>query len=107
MKILNSYKFNFFVCEKRMTSGWFTYALVELKQRYGIEGSISSDVDEALSDYLCEIRDGFYIFWGRHKCQVNFPFNSNGDLHISLACYLLTNLAMSDDHYIFSYLLFV
>jgi len=65
------------VCEKRMTSGWFTYALVELKQRYRIEGSISSDIDEALSDYHCEIRDGFYIFWGRHKCQVEFqPFFS-------------------------------
>ena len=55
-----------------MTSGWFTYSLVELKQRYRIEGPISSNIDEALSDYHCEIRDGFYIFWGRHKCQVNF-----------------------------------
>ena len=83
-----------------MASGWFTYALVELKQRYRIVGSISSDIDEALSDYHCEIRDGFYIFWGRHKCQVDFqPFISmptnNMDIHVSLAFYLLTNLAMN------------
>lgn len=97
----NIYKLYFSVCEKRMTSGWFTYALVELKQRYRIEGPISSNIDEALSDYHCEIRDGFYIFWGRHKCQVDFFFIStfsmltnNVDLHTILASYLFTNFAM-------------
>ena len=59
------------VCEKRLSTGWFTYSLLEIKQRFHIPGAISSNIDEALADYHTQIRDGFYVFWGSHKCQVS------------------------------------
>ena len=62
------------VCEKRLSTAWFTYSLLEIKQRFHIPGAISSNIDEALSDYHTQIRDGFYVFWGSHKCQVSCKF---------------------------------
>jgi len=57
------------ICEKRLTTGWFTYALLEMKQRFRIAGPISSNIDHALAEYHLQVRDGFYLFWGKHKCD--------------------------------------
>ena len=65
-------KHSFLVCEKRLASGWFVYSLIEIKQRFRIPGPISSDIDQSLADYHVQIRDGFYTFWGAHKCDVSF-----------------------------------
>ena len=71
---INDYSFS--VCEKRLASGWFVYSLIEIKQRFKIAGPISSDIDQSLADYHVQIRDGFYTFWGAHKCDVSVVFIS-------------------------------
>ena len=45
--------------------------MIEIKQRFRIPGPISSDIDQSLADYHVQIRDGFYTFWGAHKCDVS------------------------------------
>ena len=57
------------MCEKRIATGWFTYSLIEMKQRFLVQGPVSSDIDQSLSDYHTQLRDAFYIFWGKHKCD--------------------------------------
>ena len=69
--------YSFSVYEKRLASGWFVYSLIEIKQRFRIPGPISSDIDLSLADYHVQIRDGFYTFWGAHKCDVSFVLLSN------------------------------
>ena len=65
----------FSVCEKRLATGWCVYSLIEMKQRFRIPGPISSDIDQSLAYYHVQIRDGFYTFWGSHKCDVSFALN--------------------------------
>ena len=62
------------VCEKRLSAGWMTYSLIEIKQRYHIKGPVSCNVDLALADYHLQIRDGFYRAWSKHSCNVSFTF---------------------------------
>lgn len=46
-----------------------TYSLIEMKQRFNIQGPISSDIDKSLSEYNSQLRDAFYTFWGKHRCD--------------------------------------
>ena len=74
-----------------MTTGWFTYALLEMKQRFRIAGPISSNIDHALAEYHLQVRDGFYLFWGKHKCDVSFLVCINR----SWSTVLIRNLAVA------------
>ena len=71
---------------KRITEGWLTYSLLELKQRYNIPGLIFLAfgihsllvytgplypvIDESLNAYNDTIQVEFSKRWSRHKCNV-------------------------------------
>ena len=72
---------------KRITEGWITYSLVEIKQRYNIAGKIYQKVlfsflifpilgplfpsiDDSLRAYNDLIKSEFSRRWSKHKCSV-------------------------------------
>ena len=55
---------------KRITEGWLTYSLVELKQRYNIPGPLFPNIDESLNLYNDKIQREFSKRWSKHKCNV-------------------------------------
>ena len=72
------------LCEKRLAEGWFLYSLIEIKQRYLIEGFIFvcselieinslgpllANIDDSLSLYNDIVNKTFVIRWGSHKCS--------------------------------------
>ena len=57
------------LCEKRLSEGWFLYALLELKTRYLIPGPLQAKVDDSLELYNDIINKTFSMRWGSHKCN--------------------------------------
>ena len=56
--------------QKRARDGWFTYALLDLKQRYGIEGSIPADIDKAMYEYQFQLTEKFRQRWSSYRCNI-------------------------------------
>ena len=57
------------ICRKRIAEGFFLYALVELKQRWNIEGPINPDIDLSLEKYLPKLKVDFGKVWAEHRCE--------------------------------------
>ena len=72
------------VHRKRLTEGFFVYSLLEIKQRYHIEGTfccvfenftffrkghLVPDIDESLAMYQDQIKSVFSRRWAKHKCS--------------------------------------
>ena len=72
------------LCEKRLSEGWFLYSLLEIKQRYLIQGfyffaclvfqflmsgPLLAKIDDSLEIYNKMINQTFVKRWGSHKCD--------------------------------------
>ena len=58
------------VCAKRITEAFFTYAYIDLGQRYDIELVIPSTLDEAILTKKSEFHDKFRKLWtNQHLCN--------------------------------------
>ena len=77
LKLSIFYLISLLVCEKRLSAGWFTYSLLEFMQRNFISGPIHCNIDDALEYYHPKLREGFFQYWSRHRCNVRL-FNNLG-----------------------------
>ena len=57
--------------EKRVREAWFTYALIELRQRYQLTGDIATNIETAMEENQYVLQDVFRQRWSTHRCNID------------------------------------